>query len=102
METQTMTKKKAEAKVEEVVAEQVQAQAQAQAPKNLTVLMLDEATLNLVINQLLEIPAKDVFSTLVELQNQINSQKEIVEFIKSAEVQEAAGLSILFTTTIGL
>ena len=85
-----MTKKKAEAKVEEVVAEQVQAQAQAQAPKNLTVLMLDEATLNLVINQLLEIPAKDVFSTLVELQNQINSQKEIVEFIKSAEVQEAA------------
>lgn len=79
-----MTKKKAEAKVEEVVAEQ------AQAPKNLTVLMLDEATLNLVINQLLEIPAKDVFSTLVELQNQINSQKEIVEFIKSAEVQEAA------------
>ena len=87
-----MTKKKAEAKVEEVVAEQVQAQAQAQAqaPKNLTVLMLDEATLNLVIIQLLEIPAKDVFSTLVELQNQINSQKEIVEFIKSAEVQEAA------------
>ena len=85
-----MTKKKAEAKVEEVVSEQVQAQAQAQAPKNLTVLMLDEATLNLVINQLLEIPAKDVFSTLVELQNQINSQKEIVEFIKSAEVQEAA------------
>ena len=85
-----MIKKKAEAKVEEVVAEQVQAQAQAQAPKNLTVLMLDEATLNLVINQLLEIPAKDVFSTLVELQNQINSQKEIVEFIKSAEVQEAA------------
>lgn len=83
-----MTKKKAEAKVEEVVAEQ--AQAQTQAPKNLTVLMLDEATLNLVINQLLEIPAKDVFSTLVELQNQINSQKEIVEFIKSAEVQEAA------------
>ena len=83
-----MTKKKTEAKVEEVVAEQ--AQAQAQAPKNLTVLMLDEATLNLVINQLLEIPAKDVFSTLVELQNQINSQKEIVEFIKSAEVQEAA------------
>jgi hypothetical protein len=77
METQTMTKKKAEAKVEEAVAEQ------AQAPKNLTVLMLDEATLNLVINQLLEIPAKDVFSTLVELQNQINSQKEIVEFIKS-------------------
>lgn len=88
METQTMTKKKAEAKVEEIVAEQ--AQAQTQAPKNLTVLMLDEATLNLVINQLLEIPAKDVFSTLVELQNQINSQKEIVEFIKSAEVQEAA------------
>ena len=85
-----MTKKKAEAKVEEVVAEQVQAQAQAQAPKSLTVLMLDEATLNLVINQLLEIPAKDVFSTLVELQNQINSQKEIVEFINSAEVQEAA------------
>lgn len=83
-----MTKKKAEAKVEEVVAEQ--AQAKTQAPKNLTVLMLDEATLNLVINQLLEIPAKDVFSTLVELQNQINSQKEIVEFIKSAEVQEAA------------
>ena len=83
-----MTKKKAEAKVEEVVAEQ--AQAQTQAPKNLTVLMLDEATLNLVINQLLEIPAKDVFSTLVELQNQINSQKEIVDFIKSAEVQEAA------------
>lgn len=83
-----MTKKKAEAKVEEIVAEQ--AQAQTQAPKNLTVLMLDEATLNLVINQLLEIPAKDVFSTLVELQNQINSQKEIVEFIKSAEVQEAA------------
>lgn len=83
-----MTKKKAEAKVEEVVAGQ--AQAQTQAPKNLTVLMLDEATLNLVINQLLEIPAKDVFSTLVELQNQINSQKEIVEFIKSAEVQEAA------------
>ena len=87
-----MTKKKAGAKVEEVVAEQVQAQAQAQAqaPKNLTVLMLDEATLNLVINHLLEIPAKDVFSTLVELQNQISSQKEIVDFIKSAEVQEAA------------
>ena len=89
-----MTKKKAEAKVEEVVAEQVQAQAQAQAPKSLTVLMLDEATLNLVINQLLEIPAKDVFSTLVELQNQINSQKEIVEWNEDKKLADHKGIYI--------